>query len=117
MFGIARHSETEEVFASYRKLYDDYSYWVRPVEIFLGNVERDGYAGPQFRRVAQVASTSPIDRGIRKTQDGTQRAIGLDQYLSAPHAILLRFRYRHHIFITVGDRWSFTTALPRSRQR
>lgn len=52
VFGIATHSETEEVFVSYRKLYDDYSYWVRPVEMFLGNVERDGYAGPRFRRVA-----------------------------------------------------------------
>lgn len=51
VFGIARHSETEEVFVSYRKLYDDYSYWVRPVEMFLGNVERDGYVGPRFRRV------------------------------------------------------------------
>lgn len=52
VFGIARHSETEEVFVSYRKLYDDYSYWVRPAEMFLGDVERDGYVGPRFRRVA-----------------------------------------------------------------
>jgi hypothetical protein len=51
VLGTARHSETEEVFVSYRKLYDDYSYWVRPVEMFVGNVERDGYAGPRFRRV------------------------------------------------------------------
>lgn len=51
VFGIARHSETEEVFVLYRKLYDDYSYWVRPVEMFLGDVERDGYVGPRFRRV------------------------------------------------------------------
>lgn len=51
VFGTARHSETEEVFVSYRQLYDDYSYWVRPVEMFLGNVERDGYEGPRFRRV------------------------------------------------------------------
>ncbi len=36
VFGTTRHSETEEVFVSYRKLYDDYSYWVRPVEMFTG---------------------------------------------------------------------------------
>jgi len=52
VFGTARHSETEEVFVSYRKLYDDYSYWVRPVEMFTGTVERDGYSGPRFRRIA-----------------------------------------------------------------
>lgn len=50
VFGLARHSETEEVFVSYRKLYDDYSYWVRPVEMFVGDVDRDGYVGPRFRR-------------------------------------------------------------------
>lgn len=54
VFGIARHSETEEVFVSYRKLYDDYSCWVRPVQMFVGNVERDGYAGPRFRRVREA---------------------------------------------------------------
>jgi hypothetical protein len=52
VFGTARHSETEEVFVSYRKLYDDYSFWVRPVEMFTETVERDGYSGPRFRRIA-----------------------------------------------------------------
>ncbi|MFM2721210.1 DUF1653 domain-containing protein [Microbacterium mcarthurae (nom. nud.)] len=56
VFGTARHSETEEVFVSYRKLYDDYSHWVRPVEMFLGDVERDGYSGPRFRRVQEKIS-------------------------------------------------------------
>ncbi|WP_435872854.1 DUF1653 domain-containing protein [Microbacterium enclense] len=52
VFGTARHSETEEVFVSYRKLYGDYSSWVRPIEMFTGTVERDGYSGPRFRRIA-----------------------------------------------------------------
>jgi hypothetical protein len=52
VLGTARHSETEEVFVSYRKLYDDYSHWVRPVEMFTEKVERDGYSGPRFRRIA-----------------------------------------------------------------
>lgn len=51
VFGTARHSETEEVFVSYRKLYDDYSAWVRPLAMFLDTVNRDGYSGPRFRRV------------------------------------------------------------------
>ena len=52
VFGTAKHSETSEVFVSYRKLYDDYSYWVRPVAMFTETVERDGYSGPRFRRIA-----------------------------------------------------------------
>lgn len=51
VFGTARHSETEEVFVSYRKLYDDHSFWVRPIAMFTEHVERDGYSGPRFRRV------------------------------------------------------------------
>lgn len=51
VFGTARHSETEEVFVSYRTLYDDRSCWVRPVAMFTDIVERDGYSGPRFRRV------------------------------------------------------------------
>ena len=46
------HSETEEPLVFYRKLYDDYSYWARPLDMFSEHVERDGYSGPRFRRIA-----------------------------------------------------------------
>ena len=52
VLGVARHSETEEEFVCYRQLYGDYSFWVRPLELFTGAVDRDGYSGPRFRRVA-----------------------------------------------------------------
>ncbi|TAJ48120.1 MAG: DUF1653 domain-containing protein [Herbiconiux sp.] len=50
--GVGRHSETEERLVFYRKLYDDYSFWVRPLAMFVEQVERDGYRGPRFTRVA-----------------------------------------------------------------
>ncbi|MFB2586488.1 DUF1653 domain-containing protein [Herbiconiux liukaitaii] len=50
--GVGRHSETEEQLVFYRKLYDDYSFWVRPLAMFVEHVERDGYSGPRFARVA-----------------------------------------------------------------
>ena len=31
---LARHSETEETMVVYRKLYDDYSLWVRPASMW-----------------------------------------------------------------------------------
>ncbi|MEL5990058.1 DUF1653 domain-containing protein [Microbacterium phosphatis] len=52
VMGTGRHSETEEELVFYRKLYDDYSFWVRPLAMFTGPVDRDGYRGPRFRRVA-----------------------------------------------------------------
>ena len=52
VFGVGRHSETEIDFVYYRKLYGDYSFWVRPLSMFTEQVVRDGYSGPRFYRVA-----------------------------------------------------------------
>ena len=51
VFFVARHSETEEEMVVYRTLYGDFSYWVRPLEMFLENVEIDGLVQPRFKRV------------------------------------------------------------------
>ncbi len=42
VMGVAEHSETGEDLVVYRKLYDDYSMWVRPIGMFLEEVEVDG---------------------------------------------------------------------------
>jgi hypothetical protein len=51
VFFVARHSETEEEVVVYRTLYGDFSYWVRPLEMFLEGVEIDGVIQPRFKRV------------------------------------------------------------------
>ena len=48
LVGVARHSETEEEMVVYRKLYDDYSLWVRPLVMFTENVRMDGRTMPRF---------------------------------------------------------------------
>lgn len=50
--GQGTHTETGEAVVFYRQLYGDYAFWVRPAEMFADTVERDGYSGPRFRRVA-----------------------------------------------------------------
>ena len=57
VIAVGRHSETEELLVFYRKLYDDYSYWARPLAMFEEHVERDGYSGPRFVRVAEERPT------------------------------------------------------------
>ncbi|WP_150952672.1 DUF1653 domain-containing protein [Microbacterium testaceum] len=66
VYGIARHSETEEVFVSYRTLYGDHSLWVRPIAMFTEVVERDGYSGPRFRRVGSPPAGDRPDDARQK---------------------------------------------------
>lgn len=51
VIGVGTHSETGEALVFYRTLYGDFSFWMRPLEMFTEHVERDGYSGPRFAKV------------------------------------------------------------------
>ena len=48
VLGVARHSETLEPLVVYRPLADDGSWWVRPYDMFTGQVELDGHRCARF---------------------------------------------------------------------
>lgn len=48
LIGVARHSETLEPLVVYRPLYNDSGLWVRPYEMFFGELEVDGKRQPRF---------------------------------------------------------------------
>ncbi len=53
VLGLARHSETGESFVVYKKLYDDYSMFVRPFDIFMEEVELNGKKVPRFEYLGE----------------------------------------------------------------
>ena len=48
VIGVAKHSETLEPMVVYRALYGECELWVRPAEMWLETVTRDGKAYPRF---------------------------------------------------------------------
>lgn len=51
VLNVATHSETEETMVVYMKLYDDYTVWVRPLELFIGQKQVDGQRVDRFEHV------------------------------------------------------------------
>jgi len=54
VYGVCRHSETEELLVVYRTLYGDYSLWVRPLAMFCENVVVDGITMPRFKWIGEA---------------------------------------------------------------
>ena len=55
VLGIATHTETGEECVVYRAVYEGGKLWIRPLEMFTGGVEKDGYKGPRFVWVRESA--------------------------------------------------------------
>lgn len=52
--GLATHSETLEEMVVYRAIYGDGELWVRPKQMFLENIEKDGKIIQRFKLIKKL---------------------------------------------------------------
>jgi len=52
VIAVARHSETEEELVVYRLMYGDFSYWVRPLTMFMEHIVIDNIEQPRFKLIS-----------------------------------------------------------------
>ena len=60
VFEVATHSETREQLVVYRCLYGDYSWWVRPLGMFMETVEFEGKTIPRFGFVRNLSEVDVV---------------------------------------------------------
>ncbi len=60
VFGVGKHSETLEEFVVYRALYGDRDIWIRPLEMFMEEVEIDGAKKPRFRYLSTIVKKANL---------------------------------------------------------
>ena len=60
VFGLARHSETEEPLVVYQALYGERGLWVRPAAMFAETVEVEDRTLPRFAFEAEAPSLADL---------------------------------------------------------
>ena len=57
---IALDSETHKEMVVYRKLYDDCSLWVRPIEMFLSEVDHNKYPKVEQKYIFELVDVKSV---------------------------------------------------------
>jgi hypothetical protein len=54
LIDFARHSESLEAMVIYQALYGDHGIWVRPLDMFIENVEINGVSKARFQLLEEI---------------------------------------------------------------
>lgn len=61
VYGTVRHSETEEMMVLYQALYGDFGYWVRPLTMFMEDVNCNGVIMKRFEKIETSMEKPTVD--------------------------------------------------------
>ncbi len=59
VLGVGSHTESGEIVVIYQALYDSFGLWLRPLEMFEGEIEIDGPRRKRFILVSAPQETQP----------------------------------------------------------
>jgi len=60
VIGLAKHSETQEELVVYKPLYGEPGLWVRPLTMFVENVDKEGQSVQRFSFIRNSNETQSL---------------------------------------------------------
>lgn len=80
--GIANDSETLKEMVVYQAMYGDRKMWVRPMDMFFEEIERDGKRMPRFQEISKEEAVR--ETGLDERFDEAARFVVSEQNASRP---------------------------------
>ena len=82
VLAIATHSETKEKMVVYQALYDEFGVYVRPLDMFISEVDHEKYPDVKQKFRFEKVDVSELKTGIRKEMVPAKKETVLDKVIS-----------------------------------